>query len=109
MRETCQEQNERVIRFAERWAGEGFVGVLEGRVAVVQYTITTRVDGDVLEVCWSYCSEVGFVKVPVTTNAASGYAVSCSLMALFHCMVGTVRFTFGGFSTGYCTWYLILF
>ncbi len=23
-------------------------------------------------------------------------------MALFHCMV---RFTFGGFSTGYCTWY----
>ncbi len=22
---------------------------------------------------------------------------------------GTVRFTFGGFSTGYCTWYLILF
>ncbi len=92
VRETCQEQNERVIRFAERWAGEGFVGVLEGRVAVVQYTITTRVDGDVLEVCWSYCSEVGFVKVPVTTNAASGYAVSCSLMALFHCMVGTVRY-----------------
>ncbi len=33
------------------------------------------------------------------------------LMALFHCMVrhGTLRFTFGGFSTGYCTWYLILF
>ncbi len=33
------------------------------------------------------------------------------LLALFHCMVwhGTVRFTFGGFSTGYCTWYLILF
>ncbi len=30
-----------------------------------------------------------------------------SLMALFHCMVryGSVRFTFGGFSTGYCTWY----
>ncbi len=22
---------------------------------------------------------------------------------------GTVRFTFGGFSTGYCTWYLVLF
>ncbi len=39
-----------------------------------------------------------------------------SLMALFHCMVwhgtaryGSVRFTFGGFSTGYSTWYLILF
>ncbi len=39
-------------------------GVPEGKVAVVQYTITTRVDGDVLEVFWSYCSEVGFVKVP---------------------------------------------
>ncbi len=33
-------------------------------VAVVQYTITTRVDGDVLKVFWSYCSEVGFIKVP---------------------------------------------
>ncbi len=30
--------------------GEGFVGVPEGRVAMVQYTITTHVDGDVLEV-----------------------------------------------------------
>ncbi len=32
-------------------------------------------------------------------------------MALFHCMVrhGSVRLTFGGFSTGYCTWYLVLF
>ncbi len=52
------------IRFAERWAGERFVGIPERRVAVVQYTITTRVDGDVLKVFWSYCSEVGFVKVP---------------------------------------------
>ncbi len=31
---------------------------------MVQYMITTRVDGDVLKVFWSYCSEVGFVKVP---------------------------------------------
>ncbi len=53
-----------MIRFAERWAGEGFVAVPEGRVAVVQYTITTRVDGDELEVLCSYCSEVGFVKIP---------------------------------------------
>ncbi len=39
------------------------------------------------------------------------FSPDASLMALFHCMVrhGTVRFTFGGFSTGYCTWYLILF
>ncbi len=54
-----QEQNGRVITFAERWAGEGFVCVLERSVAVVQYTITTRVDGDVLKVFWSYCSEIG--------------------------------------------------
>ncbi len=33
-----------------------------GGVAIVQYTITTRVDGDVLKVFWSYCSEVGFIK-----------------------------------------------
>ncbi len=65
-----------MIRFAERWAGEGFVSVPEGGVAMVQYTITTRVDGDVLKVFWSYCSEVGFIKVPVITNAASGCAVS---------------------------------
>ncbi len=58
-----QKQNGRVIRFAERWTGEGLVCVLEGGVAVVQYTISTRVDGDVLEVFWSYCSEVGFIKV----------------------------------------------
>ncbi len=43
---------------------EGFEGIAEGRVAVVEYTISTRVDGDVLEVFLSYFSEVGFVKVP---------------------------------------------
>ncbi len=59
-----QKQNGRVIRFAERWAGEGLVCVPEGGVAMVQYTISTRVDGDVLKVFWSYCSEVGFIEVP---------------------------------------------
>ncbi len=59
-----QEQNGRVIRFAERWAGEGLVCVPEGGVTVVECTISTRVDGDVLKVFWSYCSEVGFIKVP---------------------------------------------
>ncbi len=53
-----------VIRFAERWAGEGLVCVPEGGVAMVEYTISTRVDVDVLKVFWSYCSEVGFIKVP---------------------------------------------
>ncbi len=67
--------------------GEGFVGDPEGRIAVVQDTISTRVDGDVLELFWSYCSEVGFVKVPVTTNAASGCVVSCSLIL---CIIYTV-------------------
>ncbi len=57
-----------MIRFAERWAGERFVGFPERRVAVFQYTITTRVDVDVLKVFWSYCSEVGFVKVPRNNN-----------------------------------------
>ncbi len=59
-----QEQNGRVIRFAERWAGEGLVCVPERSVTMVEYTISTRVDGDVLKVFWSYCSEVGFIKVP---------------------------------------------
>ncbi len=39
---------------------------------MVECTISTRVDGDVLKVFWSYCSEVGFIKSPVTTKAASG-------------------------------------
>ncbi len=36
----------------------------EGGVTMVECTISTRVDGDMLKVFWSYCSEVGFVKVP---------------------------------------------
>ncbi len=59
-----QEQNGRVIRFAETLAGEGLVCVPEGGVTVVECAISTRVDGDVLKVFWSYCSEVGFIKVP---------------------------------------------
>ncbi len=37
----------------------------------------------------------GYWQVPLTNGAFP--------------LHGTVRFTFGGFSTGYCTWYLILF
>ncbi len=59
-----QEQNGRVIRFAKRLAGEGLVCVPEGGVTMVECTISTRVDGDVLKVFWSYCFEVGFIKVP---------------------------------------------
>ncbi len=44
---------------------------------MVKYTITMRVDGDVLEVFWSYCSEVGFVKVPCNNKRCIlGTAVS---------------------------------
>ncbi len=67
-----QEQNGRVIRFAERWSGEVFVCVPEGSVAMVQYTIFTRVDGDVLKVFWSYCSEVGFIKFPLNNKRHLG-------------------------------------
>ncbi len=48
----------------QRLAGEGLVCVPEGGVTVVECAISTRVDGDVLKVFWSYCSEVGFIKVP---------------------------------------------
>ncbi len=44
--------------------GEGLVCVPEGGVTVVECAISTRVDGDVLKVFWSYFSEVGFIKVP---------------------------------------------
>ncbi len=48
------------------------------------------------------------------TDLAESVCVSClpALGAIpLHgtARYGTVRFTFGGFSTGYCTWYLILF
>ncbi len=59
-----QKQNGRVIRFAERWAVEGLVCVPERSVTMAEYTISSRVDGDVLKVFWSYCSVVGFIKVP---------------------------------------------
>ncbi len=60
--------------------GGAIVGIPERRVAVVQYTITTRVDGDVLKVFWSYCSEVGFVKVPRNNKRCIWVRVSCSLI-----------------------------
>ncbi len=77
-----QKQNGRVIRFAERWAGEGLVCIPEGGVAVVQYMISTRVDGDVLKVFWSYCSEVGFIKVSRNNKRRNWVrgVVSCSLI-----------------------------
>ncbi len=39
---------------------------------MVECTISTRVDGDVLKVFWSYCSELALLKSPVIINAASG-------------------------------------
>ncbi len=75
-----QEQNGRVIRFAERLAGEGLVCVPEGGVTVVECAISTRVDGDVLKVFWSYCSEVGFIKVPCDNKSCiCKTELSCSM------------------------------
>ncbi len=69
-----------MIRFAERWAGEGFVCVPEGGVAVVEYTITTRVDGDMLTYFGAIVLKLALLKSPVIINAASGFAVSSSLI-----------------------------
>ncbi len=68
-----------MIRYAKRWTGEGFVGIPEGGVAVVQYTITTCVDGDLLKVFWSYCSEVGFIKVPRMYGGKQALLITCRL------------------------------
>ncbi len=38
---------------------------------MVECTISTRVDGDVLKVFWSYCSEVGFIKVPCDNKSVT--------------------------------------
>ncbi len=94
-----QEQNGRMIRFAERWAGERFVGIPERRVAVVQYTITTRVDGDVLKVFWSYCSEVGFVKVPRNNKRCIWVRVSCSLIFPYSSLSAWSVLAWGGMYT----------
>ncbi len=64
-----QEQNGRVILFAERWAGEGLVCVPEGGVTMVECTISTRVDGDVLKVyiyIYIYIQYLTEVSTPLT-------------------------------------------
>ncbi len=65
--------------------GGTFIFPPERSVTMVQCTIPTRVDGDVMKVFWSYCSEVivlklALLKSPVIIKAASGCAVSCSLI-----------------------------
>ncbi len=79
-----------MIRFAERWAGEGLVCVPEGGVAVVEYTISMRVDGDVLKVFWSYCSEVGFIKVSRNNKRliwVRGFLLTYILIQFLECLV----------------------
>ncbi len=79
-----------MIRFAERWAGEGFVCVPEGSVSVDQHTITTRVYGDVLEVFWSYCSKVGFIKVPRNNKSCiwvHGFLLTYIPVQFLECLV----------------------
>ncbi len=69
---------------------EGFEGIAEGRVAVVEYTISTRVDGDVLEVFLSYFSEVGFVKVPRNNKRriwVRGFLITYIPIQFLECLV----------------------
>ncbi len=85
-----QEQNRRVIRFAERWAGEGFICVPEGGVTMVQYTISMRVYGDGLKVFWCYCSEVGFIKVPRNNKSCiwvHGFLLTYIPIQFLECLV----------------------
>ncbi len=51
---------------------------------MVQYTITTRVDGDVLKVFWSYCSEVG-ASITFSMNA-SERPLSTSPLKIIWCV-----------------------
>ncbi len=91
-----QEQNGRVIRFAERLAGEGLVCVPEGGVTMVECAISTRVDGDVLKVFWSYFLKLALLKSPVITKAASGCVVSCSLIFLYSSLSAWSVLAWGG-------------
>ncbi len=91
-----QEQNGRVIRFAKRWAGEGLVCFPEGGVTMVECTISTCVDGDVLKVFWSYCSKLALLKSPVIIKAASGCVVSCSLIFLYSSLSAWSVLAWGG-------------
>ncbi len=91
-----QEQNGRVIRFAERWAGEGLVCVPEGGVTMVESAISTRVDGDVLKVFWSYFLKLALLKSPVIIKAASGCTVSCSLIFLYSSLSAWSVLAWGG-------------
>ncbi len=61
-----------MIRFAERWAGEGFVCVLERSVTMVEYTISMCVDGDMLKVFWSYCLELLYSSLSAWSVLAWG-------------------------------------
>ncbi len=91
-----QEQNGRVIRFAERLAGEGLVCVSEGGVTVVECTISTRVDGDVLKVFGAIVLKLALLKSPVIIKAASGCAVSCSLIFLYSSLSAWSVLAWGG-------------
>ncbi len=86
--------NGRMIRFSERWAGEGFVCVPEGGVAVIEYTISTCVDGDVLKVFWSYRSEIGFIKAPRNNKSfiwVHGFLLKSSQVTFIYIALLTIQ------------------
>ncbi len=68
----------------------GFVCVPERSVTMVEYTISTRVDGDLLKVFWSYCSEVGFIKVPRDNKSCTwvrGFLLTYIPVQFLECLV----------------------
>ncbi len=87
-------------RLLNNWPLLGFI-LKAARVSLTIALLTVLLSKNRLSS--AYCNQ----GVKYMSRKGGGYFH----MALFHCMVrhGTVRFTFGGFSTGYCTWYLILF
>ncbi len=95
-----QEQNGRVIRFAERWAGEGLVCVPEGGVTMVECTISTISRRPLMVTCWKYFGAIVLklvlLKSPVITKAASGCVVSCSLIFLYSSLIAWSVLALGG-------------
>ncbi len=57
---------------------------------MVECTISTRVDVDVLKVFWSYCSEVGFIKVPCDNKSCiwvRGFLLTYIPVQFLECLV----------------------
>ncbi len=95
-----------------------FLYTASGRIETDAPVYTTSCNVCLLPPGASICTLHGILSLAAVT---SGTSTSLTSLAALHTLAygafplhgtaryGTVRFTFGGFSTGYCTWYLILF